>query len=337
MNGSDLITVGSRDAVRHRLVRLSARRSSRAQYPAVLPVAAEPRETRARPESHGEAIAINWWLFGRTAPGFACRSKRLPTRYIVTVETAKHRVLSFLDWPAIATRQHDHRNRSSEDAMRSGRSVSPGPCRMGIGSWRHSGGPTTLHKTRCFETFPFPPDDTGLTPELTDRIRHLAEQLDAHRKARQAAFDIRHAHRPVQRARQAAPRRGAFTQGKDPARAGPGQRAAQPARRAGRRRAGRLRLERPRPRALGRRGRARRLDRGRAGAPGGPQRPTAPPRRPPAPSAGCAPTSRTRRAAPSAQPPPPRRRGPPPMDAERERLATIPRWEQPASGHENAP
>ena len=40
-----------------------------------------------------------------------------------------------------------------------------------------------------FETFPFPADDTGLTPELTDRIRHLAEQLDTHRKARQAAFE----------------------------------------------------------------------------------------------------------------------------------------------------
>jgi hypothetical protein len=37
-------------------------------------------------------------------------------------------------------------------------------------------------KSRCFETFPFPHDDTGLTPELSDRIRHLAEQLDAHRK-----------------------------------------------------------------------------------------------------------------------------------------------------------
>ena len=44
-----------------------------------------------------------------------------------------------------------------------------------------------LRKTRCFETFPFPSDDTGLTPELTDRIRSLAEQLDVHRKARQAA------------------------------------------------------------------------------------------------------------------------------------------------------
>jgi hypothetical protein len=42
-------------------------------------------------------------------------------------------------------------------------------------------------KTTCFETFPFPAEDTGLTPALSERIRTLAEQLDAHRKQRQAA------------------------------------------------------------------------------------------------------------------------------------------------------
>ena len=42
-------------------------------------------------------------------------------------------------------------------------------------------------KTTCFETFPFPAEDTGLTPALTERIRQLAEQLDAHRKTQQAA------------------------------------------------------------------------------------------------------------------------------------------------------
>jgi hypothetical protein len=66
-----------------------------------------------------------------------------------------------------------------------------------------------------------------------------------------------------------------------------------------------------------------------------PSTPAAPPRRLPAPSAGCAPTSRTRRAAPSAKPPPPRRRGAtPPADGllNQERLATIPRWEQPDLG-----
>jgi hypothetical protein len=45
------------------------------------------------------------------------------------------------------------------------------------------------NKSRCFEPFPFPQEDTGLTPALTERIRSLAEQLDAHRKARQAAHE----------------------------------------------------------------------------------------------------------------------------------------------------
>jgi hypothetical protein len=43
------------------------------------------------------------------------------------------------------------------------------------------------NKSKCFESFPFPNTDTRLTTELTDRIRGLAEQIDAHRKARQAA------------------------------------------------------------------------------------------------------------------------------------------------------
>ena len=34
----------------------------------------------------------------------------------------------------------------------------------------------------CFGTFPFPNEDTGLTPALRDRIAQLAEQIDAHRK-----------------------------------------------------------------------------------------------------------------------------------------------------------
>jgi hypothetical protein len=44
----------------------------------------------------------------------------------------------------------------------------------------------TWTNTTTFMPFPFPSDDTGLTPALADRIRQLAEQLDAHRKHRQA-------------------------------------------------------------------------------------------------------------------------------------------------------
>ena len=54
---------------------------------------------------------------------------------------------------------------------------------MGVGN------DPVYNNTRCFEPFPFPSEDTGLPPELSDRIRQLAEQLDAHRKARQAAHE----------------------------------------------------------------------------------------------------------------------------------------------------
>jgi hypothetical protein len=39
----------------------------------------------------------------------------------------------------------------------------------------------------CFLPFPFADADTGLTSELAQRIRVLAEKLDSHRKGRQAA------------------------------------------------------------------------------------------------------------------------------------------------------
>ncbi|MCK7502493.1 MAG: hypothetical protein MZW92_81180 [Comamonadaceae bacterium] len=75
------------------------------------------------------------------------------------------------------------------------------------------------NKTRCFETFPFPcrrhrpdprPSPTASAP--------LAEQIDAHRKARAGGARVRHADRPLQRARQAAQRRGADGQGQGAAR-----------------------------------------------------------------------------------------------------------------------
>ena len=60
---------------------------------------------------------------------------------------------------------------------------------MPAGGWLGVGNDPVYSKSTCFEKFPFPAEDTGLTPELSDKIRRLAEQLDAHRKARQAAFE----------------------------------------------------------------------------------------------------------------------------------------------------
>jgi hypothetical protein len=108
-------------------------------------------------------------------------------RFVVTVETAKHRVFQFL--PAATHPEHVLIAIGSDDALTLGVLSS-----QTHSTWALAAGGTLedrprYNKTRCFETFPFPSDDTGLTPALADRIRHLAEQIDAHRKARQAAHE----------------------------------------------------------------------------------------------------------------------------------------------------
>ncbi|MEI2678907.1 MAG: hypothetical protein V9G29_14190 [Burkholderiaceae bacterium] len=116
--------------------------------------------------------------------------------------------------------------------------------RLGVGN------DPRYNKSRCFEPFPFPSDDTGLTPALTERIRQLAEQLDAHRKARQAAargVTLTGLYNVLDKLRRG---EAAHRQRQGAARAGPGERAAEPARRAGRRGVDGLRLERPGRRAV---------------------------------------------------------------------------------------
>ena len=53
---------------------------------------------------------------------------------------------------------------------------------IATGSWLGVGNDPVYVKSRCFETFPFPTSETGLTPALTARIACLAEDIDAHRK-----------------------------------------------------------------------------------------------------------------------------------------------------------
>jgi hypothetical protein len=125
-----------------------------------------------------------WWLFGETNPKLRLQLAGL-SRYIATVETAKHRTFQFLDASilpdnkliAIATADAFHLGVLSSSLH---------------GSWALAAGSTledrpVYVKTTCFETFPFPDDDTGLTPALRERIASLAEQIDAHRKRQQAA------------------------------------------------------------------------------------------------------------------------------------------------------
>jgi hypothetical protein len=101
-------------------------------------------------------------------------------RYIATVETAKHRFFQFLD----ASILPDNKliNIAFDDAYFLG--VLSSHVHL---AWVAAAGSLledrpVYVKTTCFETFPFP----SPPPAQKQRIRELGEQLDAHRKARQA-------------------------------------------------------------------------------------------------------------------------------------------------------
>jgi hypothetical protein len=131
---------------------------------------------------NAEAYAQLWWLFGKPRQALRPALKDLP-RYIATVETAKHRIIQFLDASilpdnkliAVATR----------DAFHLGVLCSQTHFRWYIANSAKIGmyeGDAVYVKSRCFDPFPFPdPPET-----LKARIRATAEELDALRKQVQA-------------------------------------------------------------------------------------------------------------------------------------------------------
>ena len=123
----------------------------------------------------------NWWLFGETNPKLRKQLANL-ARYIATVETAKHRLFQFLDASilpdnklvAIAWSEAFHHGVLFSQVH--------GLWSLAAGSFLGVGNDPVYVKSTCFDTFPFPDDDTGLPPELRQKISTLAEQIDTHRK-----------------------------------------------------------------------------------------------------------------------------------------------------------
>jgi hypothetical protein len=182
-NGRDL-TSTPRDVMVIDLFGLGAD-EVRARFPAVYQRIVE----RVKPErdtNRRDRLRDQWWTFGETRQGLRASLKGLP-RYMATVETAKHRVFQFLDIDVLPDNKLVAI--ALNDAVHLGvlSSRVHGAWALAAGSWLGVGNDPVYVKTRCFEAFPFPSEDTGLTTALTERIRALAEQIDAHRKARQAA------------------------------------------------------------------------------------------------------------------------------------------------------
>ena len=139
------------------------------------------RDERAETSSTKDSAkyAEDWWLFGKTRAALREALAGLP-RYIATVETSKHRFFQFLDAEILPDNMLVCI--ASDDAYYLGVLSS----RFHV-AWALAAGGTLedrprYNKTRCFETFPFP----EATDVQQEKIRRLAEDLDAHRKARLA-------------------------------------------------------------------------------------------------------------------------------------------------------
>lgn len=150
----------------------------RSQYPSCYQWLLE-RVKPERDQNNRESRRKNWWLFGETNPKLRKQLNGLP-RYIATVETAKHRVFQFLDASVLPDNMLVAI--AANDAVVLGVLSS----QLHI-HWAMATGGTLedrprYNKSRCFETFPFPDEDTGFTSALRQKVAQLAENIDAQRK-----------------------------------------------------------------------------------------------------------------------------------------------------------
>ena len=135
-----------------------------------------------RDKNRDKKIKENWWLHRRLRTDLRAMIEELD-RFVVTVETSKHRFFQFPDSEilpdnkliAIATDDAYHLGVLSSRFHVAWALAAGG--RLGVGN------DPRYDKTRCFETFPLP----EASDVQKDNIRRLANDLDAHRKARLAS------------------------------------------------------------------------------------------------------------------------------------------------------
>lgn len=128
------------------------------------------------------SISKNWWIFGRP------RSEIRPAleglgRFVVTVETAKHRTFQFLDGNTLADNKLIILALDDAAHLSVVSSHLHEVWSLAAGSWLGFGNDPVYVKSKCFDPFPFPTP----TESQTLHLRALGEELDAHRKAQQAA------------------------------------------------------------------------------------------------------------------------------------------------------
>jgi len=151
----------------------------RSEFPAVFQHVLE-RVKPERDQNNRESYRRNWWVFAEPRPEMRSALRTL-ARYIATTETAKHRVFQFLESRIIPDQKL--RVVASSDALHLGVITSAVHLTWALKTGGTLENRPVYNGSRCFDPFPFPTP----TEAQAERIRTLAEQLDAHRKRQQAA------------------------------------------------------------------------------------------------------------------------------------------------------
>lgn len=138
---------------------------------------AREAQVQKSPTNDAKAYFAQWWLMGKPRPEMRAALEGL-SRYIGTVDTAKHRIFQFLPMEMLCD---DKVVVICDDE----------PATLGVlqscihvqwslvcGGWMGVGNDSVYVKTKTFDPFPFP----DATPEQRAAIAELAEELDATRK-----------------------------------------------------------------------------------------------------------------------------------------------------------
>ena len=148
----------------------------REQFPEIYQYVATTVKTE-RDRNNRASYKDNWWVFGEPRRELRPALDRLP-RYIATVETAKHRVFQFLDAAILPDNMIVAIGSDDGFALGVLSARIHGLWAVRAGGWLGMGNDPRYSKSRCFDPFPFP----TANDLQKQRIRTIAEDLDAHRK-----------------------------------------------------------------------------------------------------------------------------------------------------------
>jgi hypothetical protein len=123
----------------------------------------------------------NWWIFGEPRRELRPALEELD-RYVVTIETSKHRTFQFLDTDTIPDNMLVVVATDDAAVLAILSSRLHTTWAQILGGWLGYGNDPRYTKSRCFDPFPFP----DLPEALKIRLRALGEELDATRKRVQA-------------------------------------------------------------------------------------------------------------------------------------------------------